>query len=120
MVTNIRVISVPVKDQEKAKTFYTNVLGLDCTTDASWGNNMRWVEVAPKGSSTSFALVTWFPNMQPGGLAGIVLDSNDIENDYKNLKAKGVQFMGEIQQDPNGRFAMFADVDGNGLMLRQA
>jgi predicted enzyme related to lactoylglutathione lyase len=120
MITSIRIISVPVKDQEKAKTFYTNVLGLDCITDATWGEGMRWVEVAPKGSSTRFALVTWFPNMQPGGLAGIVLDSSDIDADYKTLKSKGVQFMGEIQQDPNGRFAMFQDVDGNALMLRQA
>jgi uncharacterized glyoxalase superfamily protein PhnB len=120
MITHLRVLSVPVKDQEKAKKFYTETLGFECTSDSSWGEGMRWIEVAPKGSKTAFSLVTWFPNMQPGGIAGMVLESDNIEADYNSLQNKGVQFMGPIQQDPNGQFAMFQDVDGNGWMIHQS
>jgi predicted enzyme related to lactoylglutathione lyase len=119
MINQVRVVSIPVSDQEKAKVFFTQTLGLECVTDAPWGEGMRWIEVAPKGSDTTFSLVNWFPNMQPGGMAGLVLGSSDLEADVKLLEGRGVQFMGGIQQQPDGRFALFQDPDGNGWMLFQ-
>jgi catechol 2,3-dioxygenase-like lactoylglutathione lyase family enzyme len=119
MITHLRVLSVPVKDQEKAKKFYTEVLGFECTTDSSWGEGMRWIEVAPKGSQTAFSLVTWFPNMQPGGIAGMVLVSDKLEQDHTLLREKGVK-IADIEATPWGHFAHFEDPDGNAWELYQA
>ena len=42
------IVSVPVSDQEKARDFYVDTLGLELRADEGWGAGMRWVEVAPK------------------------------------------------------------------------
>jgi catechol 2,3-dioxygenase-like lactoylglutathione lyase family enzyme len=64
----VQIVLVPVSDQERAKDFYVNSLGFELRADDSWGQGMRWVEVAPKGSDASLPLVTWFDAMPPGSL----------------------------------------------------
>ena len=41
MITNVQVLSVPVDDQERAKTFYVDVLGFELRAEDSWGEGMR-------------------------------------------------------------------------------
>ncbi len=82
MITNVQVVSVPVDDQERAKTFYVDVLGFELRAEDSWGEGMRWVEVAPRGFLTSLSLVTWFGSMPPGSLQGLVVATDDIQTAY--------------------------------------
>ena len=59
-ITNISVVSVPVTDQDRAKSFYTEKLGFSAEVDGSFGEGMRWVMLRPPGSATAITLVTWF------------------------------------------------------------
>jgi catechol 2,3-dioxygenase-like lactoylglutathione lyase family enzyme len=117
-ISSFEIVSVPVSDQERAKQFYRDTLGFDLLRDEAMGIKDRWIQLAPKGCSTTIALVTWFETMQPGGLQGVMLNSTDIDRDTQELSAKGLK-LSPIDQQPWGRFAMFKDPDGNGWILRQ-
>jgi catechol 2,3-dioxygenase-like lactoylglutathione lyase family enzyme len=117
-IISFEIVSVPVSDQERAKVFYRDTLGFDLLRDEPMGPTGRWIQLAPKGCSTTIALVTWFDSMRPGGLQGVMLNSTNIDRDHQELSAKGLQ-LGKIDQQPWGRFAMFNDPDGNGWILRQ-
>jgi len=117
-ISSFEIVSVPVADQERAKKFYRDTLGFDLVRDEPMGPAGRWIQLAPKGCSTTIALVTWFDTMQAGGLQGVMLNSTDIDRDHEELSAKGLKLTA-IEQQPWGRFAMFKDPDGNGWILRQ-
>jgi catechol 2,3-dioxygenase-like lactoylglutathione lyase family enzyme len=117
-VTRIRVVSVPVSDQDRSLNFYVGVLGFELVSDTFMGD-MRWMQVAPRGSECSLTLVTWFPTMPAGSLKGLVIESDDLGGDVEAIRAKGVVVEG-VQDAPWGRFATFDDPDGNGIVLRDA
>ncbi len=117
LIDQIQIVSVPVGDQERARAFYVNTLGFELRADDAWGEGMRWIEVAPEGSATSLTLVTWFESMPPGSLQGLVVATDDIEEAYGDLVAKGVHFDFPPTEQPGGKQAVFRDPDGNGLVL---
>jgi lactoylglutathione lyase len=116
-IRHIRTIGVPVRDQDKALTFYTTVLGFDTRMDVSTGAGVRWVEVAPPGAGTSIALVLEHDGVPAGVETGIRLTTPDAEADHATLLARGVD-ADEVLRWP-GVPPMFAfrDRDGNGLEL---
>ena len=116
-ITHLSLVSVPVADQQVAKTFYTEMLGFTVVRDIVAGEQ-RWVELAPNGKATTITLVTWFPEMSPGSLQGLVFDTDNIAQAYEELRARGVDIF-PIESDPWGQYARFKDPDGNGLVLRQ-
>ncbi len=119
-IKSVILVSIPVSDQERAKDFYVNKLGMSLTTDSSAIPGMRWIEVAPKGGGASLTLVTWFKSMPPGSLNGLVLTSDDIQADYKAFVAKGVRFEEPPKEQPWGTEAVFSDPDGNRIVLHKA
>src|SRR4051812_26060222 len=94
-VSNIGVAMFTVSDQDAAIAFYTQKLGFELRSDTPFGEKgeMRWVEVAPPGSSTRLALN---PPMfdQPGG-SSIGVETADVAGEHKRLKA-----IGGIDVDP--------------------
>ncbi len=118
-ISHVQLFSVPVSDQDVAKDFYVETLGLELVADTEMGPAMRWVQVRPAGSATSLTLVTWFPSMPAGHQKGTVFESDDLEADIASLAAKGVE-VGEIEHAPWGRFVTFDDPDGNGIVLQQS
>jgi catechol 2,3-dioxygenase-like lactoylglutathione lyase family enzyme len=120
-LTSIEVMSVPVSDQEQAKTFYADVLGFTCEMDSGFNDgSMRWVMLRPPGGGTAITLVNWFDEMKPGWLRGTVLGCDDIESTWAALKERGVTFNEDkIADAPWGRSLTFADPDGNGWVLQQ-
>jgi predicted enzyme related to lactoylglutathione lyase len=119
MIESVKVVSVPVSDQERAKNFYVDTLGFELRAEGGWGDGMRWVEVAPEDSSTSLTLVTWFESMPPGSLQGLVLFTDDIHATHEKLAAKGARFDFPPREMPGGTQALFRNPDGNGLVLSQ-
>jgi len=113
----IEVVSIPVSDQQVAKTFYLSI-GFEIIVEAPMGENGDWIQLGLPGQTTSITLVTWFPKFQPGHFHGMVLQSTDIEKETEELKQKGVA-VDPIDQTPWGKFATFYDPDGNGLTLHQ-
>jgi catechol 2,3-dioxygenase-like lactoylglutathione lyase family enzyme len=118
-ITSFEIVSVPVSDQERSKVFYRDVLGFTLLSEDPMGPTSKWIQLAPPGCATTITLVTWFDNMKPGCLQGVMLNSSDIEGDHRLLSSRGLQ-MSAIEQEPWGRYSMFKDPDGNGWILRQA
>ena len=118
-IRDIRTVGVPVRDQDRALTFYTTVLGFDTRMDVSMATGARWIEVAPPGAGTSIALVLEHDGVPAGVETGIRLITADAEADRATLLARGVD-AGEVLRWP-GVPPMFAfrDQDGNGLEIVQ-
>ena len=117
-IVSFEIVSVPVSDQERAKVFYRDVLGFELLREEPMGPMGKWIQLQPKTGGATIALVTWFDTMKPGGLQGVMLNSDDLDADFKALTGRGLELT-KIDQQPWGRFTMFKDPDGNGWILRQ-
>ena len=62
MIDTIGGTIVYVSNQNKAVEFYTQKLGFEVKSDMKFGNNLRWIEVAPKESKSTISLVE--PNVE--------------------------------------------------------
>jgi catechol 2,3-dioxygenase-like lactoylglutathione lyase family enzyme len=118
-VSDVTVVSVPVSDQDRAKTFYTDTLGFQLLRDDDSVPGIRWVQVAPADGGTALTLVTWFGTMPPGSLRGLVLATATLEADYQRLRGLGVHFDQPPAQQPWATEAVLRDPDGNQLVLQQ-
>jgi catechol 2,3-dioxygenase-like lactoylglutathione lyase family enzyme len=121
-ITKVGRVMVPVADQDDAIRFYTQVLGFSLAADVPFGENSRWVEVAPPGGGTAIALVPPQGEYQPGRMTGIALESADPAADHTELRSKGVdvdaQLVGGDGTVPPLFF--FRDNNRNQLMIVQA
>ncbi|MDT0463877.1 VOC family protein [Streptomyces gibsoniae] len=115
-ITHASFVTLPVSDQDRALSFYTELLGFEVTADRAMPQG-RWLQVAPEGAQTVFTLSG--PDMggfRPGETRGIMLVTTDVDADCARLAAAGVSVQGPDDL-PWGRMASFQDPDGNGLML---
>lgn len=120
-IQRLAIVSVPVSDQDRAKRFYTEVLGFVAGRDSPFRESARWIELKPTIDSTlTITLVTWFPSMPPGSLRGLVLLADDLDATHEMLRMRGLSSESSIQTAPWGRYATFSDPDGNGWVLQEA
>ncbi len=115
---SIAIVSVPVTDVSRARTFYTDILGLTLLRDEEMGPDMRWVQLQPKDGGATVALVTWFENLKPGNQQGLMLGVPDIDAEHARLIAAGAG-VSPIEEQPWGRYTMLQDPDGNGWIVSQ-
>jgi catechol 2,3-dioxygenase-like lactoylglutathione lyase family enzyme len=114
----ISLISVPVSDQDRALTFYRDVLGFELETDNTMQPEMRWIMLKPADGGASITLTTWFDTMPPGSRKGTVWSVADLSATMAILAERGLA-MSAIETQPWGSFTMFDDPDGNGWVLQQ-
>ena len=126
MIKRVGTVSVFVSDQDRAKEFYTQVLGFELRTDEPLypGATSRWVAVAPGGSETE--IILYLPDENWEHYKGVVGKSQaltfevaDMAALQADLKAKGVKFIQEPEEQPWGTYAMIQDSEGNHLLLVQ-
>jgi lactoylglutathione lyase len=124
MINQIATVCIFVSDQERAKDFYTNVLGFELRSDDPLypGATARWIAVAPQGAVTEAILYLPDENWQHyqqvvGQSQALTFDVSDIDTVYQDLKSKGVKFVQEPDKQPWGTFAMIEDSEGNRLLL---
>ena len=113
-ITKVQLFSVPVTDQDRARDFYVDVLGLELVREMPMGPGQRWVQVRPRGAETSITLVTWFPSMPPGSLTGLVLETDDLDGEIARLAAEGVDMDAPVRNQAWGSSVTVRDPDGNG------
>jgi predicted enzyme related to lactoylglutathione lyase len=119
-ISKVANIIIPVADQDRALTFYTDVLGLEKRADVPFGPGNRWIEVAPHGADTPIAICPPGPNVTPGGKdTGISLQTDDIDAYYAQLKDHGVDVDAEVSRfgDAVPPLFWFRDPEGNTLMV---
>ncbi|MES2680845.1 MAG: VOC family protein [Bacteroidota bacterium] len=114
---SIDVVAIPVSDQKRAMAFYS-LLGFELLAENEMGNSRRWVQMGFKGAQTTITLVTWFKQMPPGSMQGLVIRTDNFDEDLKELRDKGIEIT-RVEKTEGGKFASFKDLDGNGLSLHQ-
>lgn len=126
MIRRVGTVSVFVGDQDRAKDFYTNVLGMELRTDAPLfpGASARWIAVAPHGAETEIMLYlpeeNWEHYKQVVGKSqAITIDVADLDDVHTELRGKGVTYVQEPDEQPWGTFATILDSEGNSLLLVQ-
>src|SRR5256885_4745399 len=92
MATWISNAILSVADQDRSIDFYVNKLGWELRTDAEMWPGARWVEVGPAGSQAGVVLTraTDF-NKEPGGDAGFVMATDDVQALHAELTGRGVE-----------------------------
>jgi catechol 2,3-dioxygenase-like lactoylglutathione lyase family enzyme len=118
MFNKIAIVSIPVKNQKTSKSFYTDIIGCKVIEEMPFGPGAQWIRLELPGVETRIVLATWFPQMQPGCIQGLVLTTDDIAKTHAELKNRGLE-ISEIKQQPYGQEATFQDPDGNGWVLQQ-
>jgi predicted enzyme related to lactoylglutathione lyase len=132
MIQRLSHCTIFVTDQERAKAFYTEKLGLEVKEDARMGN-FRWLTVGPKGQDIQMVLmpISQSPMMDEdtakalralvdkGVLGGGVFETDDCKATYEKLKAAGVTFRSEPAERPYGIEAVLSDDSGNFFSMCQ-
>ncbi|RBQ15699.1 VOC family protein [Spongiactinospora rosea] len=134
MIKGMGISTVWVLDQDSAKDFFTDKLGLEVRTDMTLGEGgMRWITVGAKDQpDLQITLMAIGRSAQDpesaeqlrslvakGVLGAGAFTTDDCEGDYKRLSAKGVTFLQEPQKRPYGIEAIFRDDSGNWFSLTQ-
>jgi catechol 2,3-dioxygenase-like lactoylglutathione lyase family enzyme len=110
----------PVSDQDRAKEFYVDKLGFELTREDDSIPGLRWVQVTPKGGSTSLTLGHLVRDDAAGLAAGARAHLGFARMRLSRPRRAGVEFHRPLQDEPWGREAVVRDPDGNRLVLQQA
>lgn len=114
----ISTVTIAVRDQDEALTWFTQVLGFEKRMDQR-GNGLRWLTVAPpQQAEVEFLLASWFPGLV-GKNPTWVLSTRDCQGGYEELKSKGIEFKQPPTPRPWGIEAVFIDLYGNKYALVQ-
>jgi len=124
----IKITSIYVDDQDKALSFYTEVLGFVKKNDFTQGP-FRWLTVAtdedPNGIELQLAL-----NNNPAARAyqqaifeqnqpAIMLNTGDVKSDYEKIIGRGGEFTMQPTDVKYATIAVLKDTCGNLVQLNQ-
>jgi catechol 2,3-dioxygenase-like lactoylglutathione lyase family enzyme len=118
MISQVKHVIIPVKDQDKALKFYTDKLGFKLLVDAPFGPGLRWIELQIPGADTQIVLFTPEGHEdRVGTSSSFVFSCADVKKTYDDLSKKGVEFLHPPKKEFWGSFTLFKDVDGNTFCL---
>ena len=125
-----------VHDQDEALAFWTEKVGFEVKADVSLPEmgDFRWLTVSPAGQEDVAIVLMAVPGapvmddetaqqvraLTAKGFAGTVfLTTEDVRADYEAMKARGVEFVDELEERPYGIDCGFRDPSGNHFRLTQ-
>jgi predicted enzyme related to lactoylglutathione lyase len=118
MITHVKFVGIPIRDQARALRFYTEQLGFEVATDQAFNDKQRWIELRVANSPTRVVLFT--PEGQENRIGTFfngAIACDDVEATCRQLRQRGVELTAEPQKQPWGTFAKFKDPDGNEFVL---
>ena len=127
----ISVISIPVRDQEKALKFYTDKLGFIKKLDTPLGGGNRWLTLVSKEAQDGPELVLEpAPNhfepakvfqdaLMEAGIPWTQFDVDDVQEEYDRLVGLNVEFSVKPTEMGTVKFAVFNDTCGNNIQIIQ-
>lgn len=134
MITRMSHVLIWVKNQQEALEFYRDKLGFEVDTDATFGENYRWLTMRIP-TQPGFEIILMEPNpgmmldaesaqqlrslLDKGVLGGGVFDADDIHKTYEELKARGVEFKGPPSTQSWGTATVMKDNSGSWFSLSQ-
>jgi predicted enzyme related to lactoylglutathione lyase len=121
VITQVKFVGIPTRDQDRALKFYTEKLGFEVSTDQVFDAKQRWIELRIGNSGTRVVLFT--PEGHESRIGSFFNGSfacDDVGATYRQLKGRGVEFDKPPEKQPWGEFAIFKDPDGNQFVLSSA
>jgi predicted enzyme related to lactoylglutathione lyase len=103
-ISRIIVASIPVRDVEKAKAWYSLHFGIDFDSHRLHAGNLN----------IGFSKVE---NHVPSQHSIFIWQTSDLAHAYQSMKDNGVKLQGDINW--NCRYFVFADMDGNRMTMWQ-
>jgi predicted enzyme related to lactoylglutathione lyase len=113
----LELVTVPVSDVDRAKSFYVEQAGFSADHDHRVTDELRFVQLTPPGSACSIALGTGLTESAPGS-AQLQLVVSDVAAARAELVERGTD-VSEVQHLPWGSFVFFSDPDGNRWAVQQ-
>src|SRR5438552_14113761 len=107
----LELVAVPVSDVDRAKAFYTEKAGFNADHDHTVSDEVRFVQLTPRGSACSIAFGKGLTRAAPGSIDGLQMVVPDINEAHTQLAAGGVD-VSDIQKLEWGSFVYFSDPDG--------
>jgi predicted enzyme related to lactoylglutathione lyase len=118
MIKQVKFVSIPVADQNRALAFYTDKLGFTIITDQPFDDKQRWIELRIPKAETRVVLFTGEKDEERiGTRMNMSYQCADIDETYAELKKRGVEFEGAPSKEPWGSYAIFKDSEGNRFVL---
>jgi predicted enzyme related to lactoylglutathione lyase len=114
-VTGVDFVSVPTRDLERAVAFYGETLGLPRSVyrpDRNFAEFETGTVTLTVMDPERMGVGRFQPNANH-----VALHVDDVEASRAALAARGVEFSGDIFDTGVCHMALFADPDGNALML---
>jgi len=127
----VTLISIPVRDQEKALRFYTGKLGFIKKKDIPLGEGNRWLTLVSKEwQDGPELLLEPAPNhfepskvyqdaLMKAGIPWTQFDVENIDDEFDRLTKLGVEFSVKPTEMGTVKVAIFNDTCGNNIQLVQ-
>jgi catechol 2,3-dioxygenase-like lactoylglutathione lyase family enzyme len=118
MISHVKFVGIPTRNQDVALAFYTEKLGFKVVTDQPMGERQRWIELRVGTADTRVVLFT--PDGHEdriGTFFNGAFATDNVEKTYEQLLARGVEFTSPPKKEPWGTFTIFKDPDGNQFVL---
>ena len=128
IINRLAHVTIFVRDEDEALSFYTEKLGLEKRADVIVGPGMRWLTVAPAGQ-TEVEIVLHRPGgwhdeataeklEERIGQGTIwVCNTDYCHKAYSTLKSRGVRFLSAPEERQYGLEAIFEDLYCNVFSL---
>jgi len=125
----IRIVSIPVADQEHALQFYTGKLGFVKKVDVPLGADTRWLTLVSKEEQDGpEILLEPAPNhFEPAkvyqhalfeaGIPCTQFNVVSVEEEYRRLMEAGVEFLIQPTEMGTAKIAVFNDTCGNYIQI---
>ncbi|MEM7684258.1 MAG: VOC family protein [Pseudomonadota bacterium] len=119
MISHITFSSIPVTDLDRAKAFWTDIMGFEETYDAMPIPEMRWIMLTPPGAQTAIQLekVETLPETD---MPALPLIAHNVAATVDTLRAKDIEILSEpgpAPWDDATTMATFRDSEGNKILL---
>ena len=136
MLKHLTHVNQWVTDQDEAKAFYTEKLGLELREDATVAEmgNFRWLSVGPAGQPEVAVTLLQVPGppvfdeqtqssvrdvVAKGAAGGLFFSTEDLKATHQELKDRGVDITQEPTQQPYGVDMAVRDPFGNQIRIAQ-
>ena len=125
----IKIVSLPVRDQQKALDFYTNILGFVKKVDAPLGGGNRWLTVVSKYDQDGIELLlepaplhfkpskVYQDELMKAGIPYTQFYVGNLQEEYERLVGLGVEFSMPPKDMGTVIAAVFNDTCGNNIQL---
>src|ERR1700723_594991 len=94
MIRGVKIVGIPVSDQDASLKFYTEKMGFRVATDQPMGPGQRWIELSIPGAQTGIVLFT--PEGHEDRVGSFFNGSflcDDVEYPYEQMSDRGVEFV---------------------------